>query len=426
VSYVSPALVAPAAPVRRAFAARRNRVLGAVVLTYPLWWLLGASYFVWPLLTFPLLLALLARPSIRVPPGFGIWVLFLAWMLLSGTQLSSMSFAFVWRVFMYGSATILFLYVFNASRSRLPDSTVVLVLAAFWVEVIVAGLAGVVFPHVTFHTVTESIVPFVFLDDQLVRMTVHPGLADVMTILGYPVGRPKALFAYTNQWGACAALVLPFAIAALSSVRRPSHRRILVLSLALAVIPLVVSLNRGVWITLGIALAYVALRLARPSNGRALVAGVVGLMAAAALVYATPLATLAQDRVRTESASTNTRLNLYAAVREQVTAAPLLGKGSPSVKTRVGSAPPVGTQGQLPLLAYSHGVPGLVLFLAFFGYSAVRSGRLTSPVRFWAHVAIVVALLLMPYYSLMPVALHILMVATALAWRDVLSPAPAG
>lgn len=91
----------------------------ALLVCYPVWWALGAGYLIWPLLTFPLLLSLLMQRTLRVPRGFGLWLLFLAWMLLSGLQLSGFSFMFVWRAPVYGSATVLYLYVYNAPRALL-------------------------------------------------------------------------------------------------------------------------------------------------------------------------------------------------------------------------------------------------------------------------------------------------------------------
>jgi hypothetical protein len=58
----------------------------------------------------------------------------------------------------------------------------------------------------------------------------------------------------------------------------------------------------------------------------------------------------------------------------------------------------------------------------WFAHAGLRSARVTSPARFSAHVALVIAVLLMPYYSLLPVALHAVMVAAALALRDVFRP----
>jgi hypothetical protein len=411
-----------AQPIGRTSAASRFGALPLVLLSYPVWWALGAGYFIWPLLTFPLLISMLMRGRLRLSPAFGLWLLFLGWMLVSGTQLEQTSFAYVWRALMYMSATVLFLYVYNSDQRELPARAIVIVLALFWAEIVVAGLAGALFPRVSFRAPLAGLVPGEFRNDDLVRATLYPGLSDVMTILGYPVGRPKALFAYTNQWGACAALLAPFAIAAFAYLRRPLQRQALGLCVVLSIVPFVVSLNRGVWIALGIAVLYAILRLARPSHGRAVVVGAVILLVGAAMVKTTPLGGLAHDRVVSNSDSTDTRMSLYASVAEQVREAPLLGVGSPSIRTAEGTAPPVGTQGQIPLLAYSHGLPGLLLFLMWFAHAGLRSARVTSPARFSAHVALVIAVLLMPYYSLLPVALHAVMVAAALALRDVFRP----
>jgi hypothetical protein len=416
---ISPAI---AQPLGRARTASRIGPLHFVLLSYPLWWALGAGYFVWPLLTFPLLASMFMRGRLRLSPAFGLWLLFIGWMLISGTQLEQTSFAYVWRALMYLSATVLFLYVYNSDGRDLPARAIVIVLALFWAEIVIAGLVGAMFPRVSFRAPLAGLVPGEFRNDDLVRATLYPGLSDVMTILGYPVGRPKALFAYTNQWGACAALLAPFAVAAFAYLRRPLQRQALGLCVVLSIVPFVVSLNRGVWIALAIAVLYAILRLARPSHGRAVVVGAVILLAGAAMVKTTPLGGLAHDRVVNDSDSTDTRLSLYASVVEQVREAPLLGVGSPSNRTAEGTAPPVGTQGQIPLLAYSHGLPGLLLFLMWFVHAGLRSARVTSPARFAAHVALIIAVLLMPYYSLLPVALHAVMVAAALALRDVFRP----
>ena len=411
-----------ARPAARARTAPRFGPLHFVLLSYPLWWALGAGYFIWPLLTFPLLASMVVRGRLRASPAFGLWLLFIGWMLVSGTQLEQTSFAYVWRALMYLSATVLFLYVYNSDERELPARAIVIVLALFWAEIIIAGLIGAFLPRVSFRAPLAGLVPGEFRNDDLVRATLYPGLSDVMTILGYPVGRPKALFAYTNQWGATAALLAPFAIAAFAYLRRPLQRQALGLCVVLSIIPFVVSLNRGVWIALGIAVLYAILRLARRSHGKAVIVGAVLLLTGAAMVQTTPLGGLAHDRVVNDSDSTDTRLSLYASVEEQVRKAPLLGVGSPSSRTVEGTAPPVGTQGQIPLLAYSHGLPGLLLFLMWFLHAALRSARVTSPARFSAHVALVIAVLLMPYYSLLPVALHAVMVAAALALRDVFRP----
>ena len=54
---------------------------------FPIWWALGLSAVICILFAVPMLVWLLARGRVRVPKGFGLWLAFLFWMLLSATQL---------------------------------------------------------------------------------------------------------------------------------------------------------------------------------------------------------------------------------------------------------------------------------------------------------------------------------------------------
>src|ERR1700693_1228795 len=62
----------------------------------PLWWLAGLSFFMWPLITLPLVYPLVRRGELRVPRRVGVWLIFLAWMVASGVELSSTSRAIAW------------------------------------------------------------------------------------------------------------------------------------------------------------------------------------------------------------------------------------------------------------------------------------------------------------------------------------------
>lgn len=398
----------------------------AVLASYPLWWALGGAYLIWPVLTFPLLLSLLLRGNVRFPPAFGVWLLFLGWMLLSSLKLQGFSFSFIWRASIYGSATVLYLYVFNSPRRLLSDRTVIWALAVFWLELVVAGYLGVLFPYVTFHAPLASVLPGSFSREGVLQAMLNPGFAEVMHFLGYPVGRPKTLFAYSNHWGACIAVLTPFAIIAFTQMRRGPRRTAMGLMLLLSIVPIVMSLDRGVWVALMAGLGYGGLRSARFSSPRTLVAGAAALLVAATAIAATPLGSLAQDRVQTRSQSTTTRISVYAQTRAATEQSPLLGYGSPKATSRAAtSGPPAGTQGQIPLVAYSHGLPGLAFFLAWFVISLFRTAKRGSPARFGAHMALVIALIEMPFYSFMPTTLHVLVVGMAVAWRDV-SFAPEG
>jgi hypothetical protein len=398
----------------------RSWPLYAVILSFPLWWLIGAAYFIWPLLTLPLLLSLLLRRKIHVPPRFGLWILFLVWMLLSSSQLDrhSGTLAFAWRAAVYFSATTLFLYVFNADRDRLSNKTIRNVLTIFWVELIVGGFLGVLFPRVSFSTPVEHLLPSSLLADETTRRMVHPQFAEVMTFLGYPVGRPSVLFPYSNQWGACVGILIPVTVAAMMVTSRGLRRRLLSLLLILSIVPIIFSLNRGMWLALAAAGAYVTLRYVRLGNIRAVAAAGVVLAVAATIVVASPLGSVFNDRLSKHSNSTQTRLSVYDMTTQQVKSSPFFGYGSPRASTDPNS-PPLGTQGQFFLLLYSHGIPGVAFFVAWFGYGLFRSFRRRSRDHVWAHIAIIIFLIEMPFYSFMPTTLHVIMLPAALIWRDI-------
>jgi hypothetical protein len=70
------------------------------------------------------------------------------------------------------------------------------------------------------------------------------------------------------------------------------------------------------------------------------------------------------------------------------------------------------------MVLFSHGFPGAALFVGFFVYVFVRTWRPRTSLGFWCHVTVLIGLVQMPVYGLLPVQIHILMVAAALALRD--------
>src|SRR5260370_7435504 len=58
----------------------------ALLAGYPLWWALGVADFMWIILAVPMVARMLAwsrsgSRKIRVPSGFGLWLIFLLWVL---------------------------------------------------------------------------------------------------------------------------------------------------------------------------------------------------------------------------------------------------------------------------------------------------------------------------------------------------------
>src|SRR5690606_27872937 len=88
-------------------------------------------------------------------------------------------------------------------------------------------------------------------------------VAQLQEVLGYPTPRPAAPWGYTNLWGNNVLLLLPWFVLAGWTYARHRWQKIgMLATLAISVIPIIVSLNRGLWLGLAVAAGYAALRLA--------------------------------------------------------------------------------------------------------------------------------------------------------------------
>jgi len=391
----------------------------ALYLGFPLWWVLGLGGLVWPLLAVPMLLLLAVRGHVRVPRGFGLWFWFLAWMLGSGLQLDSGARVIGWsyRASLYLSATVLFLYVYNAPRERLPARTLTLMLTAFWALVVVGGYLGMLFPHAAFTTPVERLMPQGLLANSFVHALVHPAFAQTAGANLGLASRPQAPFTYTNEWGGNFALLVPMVFAALSQVRSAGTKLLITLLLPVGFVPAALSLNRGLFLSLGAGLVYAALRYAVRGRVKALI-GITVVAAVAGAVFAVlPVKQLLEERIA-NSATNQTRAALYGEVVQRVEASPLLGYGAPRPSGDSTGLPSVGTQGQFWMVLFSHGVPGAALFVGWYLWAVWRTRKALTPPWFWAHVTLFIATLQLPYYGMLPSQLHTVMLAAALALRE--------
>lgn len=395
----------------------------ALFLGFPLWWVLGVQNFIWPVLSLPLLLSLLWRGSLRVPPGFGIWVIFLTWVATSAIRVEGDWgwLAFLYRGLLYLSATVLFLYIYNVPRQALPDRALINALAAYWVMVALGGFLGLFFPDVSFRSLAAMVVPGELLHNQFIGAMVQPGLADVQQVLDHSLPRPKMFFAHTTAWGASFALLTPFVLAVVGHMKSGLGRAVLVALLVSSIVPFVFSLNRAAWLSLGLGLAYAAARFALRGSVRTPAALLLLFVAIGVYLFYTPVGEIAADRMA-HPHSNASKVSVYQEAAERSRQALVLGFGTPPPSEENPDSPVVGRYGQIPLLLFSHGIPGLALFLGWFLYTFVRSGIGGSHVRLWAHVVVIIALLQAPYYELLPMQLHIVMAAAALAWREMVPP----
>ncbi|REF35699.1 hypothetical protein [Thermasporomyces composti] len=400
---------APASPTP----ARRSRgtrlpgwPLTVLYLGFPLWWALGLATFMFVLVAVPMAIHLLARPQVRAPRGFGPWLAFLAWMLAGVTMLWADApgaepggggpgrlLVFGFRAAMYVAATVTCLYVLNADEHDLPTRRVVRLLASMFVVTTCGGLLGVVAPTLEFRSPMEMLLPRGIATNEFVSRLIHPAVADVQTILGYAEARPIAPFAYANSWGANFSLFLPFFLLAWLGRDAGWRRAVAPFVLVISLVPVVYSLNRGLWLALGVGVCYLALRLVQMGYHRAFAALVGTLLVGAVTFLVSPLGAMALRRL--ESPHSNDRRERLAVetVRSVLEGSPLLGFGSTrdvqgSFFSVAGGAtpdcpacgvPPLGTQGQLWLVIFSQGLVGLALFLAFFSRQLAAAWKDTSP-----------------------------------------------
>jgi O-antigen ligase len=397
----------------------RGALLIGIVATFPALWLFGVFRFVWPILAFFFLLALIRQGNVSFPRGFGLWLLLIAWAPLSALQVHGSRLLLLHQLSALGAATVLFLYIFNSSHRTLPDSAIIDALTLFWAMLIVTGIIAMIFPSISFHSPFERLLPAGLVGHQYIHDLVHVRFAQVQSFLGYPVGRPTPFYTFTNAWGGGVALLTPIAFAALSQTQSFLRRRILWALLAVSVIPIIVSLNRGVWLALTLAMAYAALRFALAQRLNALAALVAAASVLLVLFFLTPLGGYVSDRLANPH-SNESRASIYRESAERAKESPLIGYGGP-IPAQESTGPPVGTHSELFFLTISYGIPAAILFVAWLALTLIRSGREASGPRFWAHVAILVALMTAPYY-LLEMHMSLVMIIAAFLWRGIARP----
>lgn len=391
--------------------------LTAMIVWFPLWWVLGVAEMAWIPLAGCMLVLMIRRGGIRAPRGFGIWLLFLVLMLVSviGIDTSGRLVGFVYRAMLYLVVTLVFVYVYNA-RERLTMRYVLGVFTAFWVYTWLGGYAGVFFPEFSFRSPLGYILPPSLLQNELIdEMAVR------RTAQYNPDGwlelapRPSAPFLYTNAWGNVYSVTLPIAIAYLDVVRRGWRFWCVLIAVPVSLVPAILSLNRGMFIGLVVAGAYCFVRFIMAGRTREVLSlGALGLLGVG-LAVGLDLFSRLSDRVEV-SASTTTRSTLYEETWVRTLDSPFFGYGAP--RPSYTSPPAVGTQGHVWMVMFSHGLPALLCFMLALVWLVVATARWQGPVVLVLHTVQLVTLVESTYYGLLPNGLIVSFAVAALALRE--------
>jgi polysaccharide biosynthesis protein PslJ len=403
--------------------------LVVLFVAFPLWWVLGLSAVIWSVITGPLLVALIWRQRTKAPAPIVLWFVFTSWVLISGLQLESGTkiTTFTYRLTLYICGGLLFLYVYNLPRSRRLDVRVLRILTIFWMIVVIGGYVGIVGGAHTFPGLIEYLLPRSARNQPFVRELVQPVLANVENFFGFPVPRPSAPFPYTNNWGGNIAVLTPVALAAMSVTRAGLRRRMIAVFLIASVVPMIVSLNRGMFLSLGVGVLYVAIRLAMRGRVATLVSLLVLIIGLVVVIFAvTPLRHLVIANVSSAHGHSNTtRVSVAQQSIAGANQSPLFGYGEPQAVTGQGGTPPIGSQGQLWMVLYSDGYVATALFIGFFLAVLWQTRRAAGTAGLWLHAVPLIALTQITVYGWLPVELQVIMVVAALAYRRCWRPVPA-
>lgn len=414
----------------------------ALVAFFPIWWALGLGSFAIIGFSLPMLLQLRRARPLRVPRGFAFWLCFLAAVLVSGLMLgrtapdtlphgaATQLIAYSLRFLNYVAATVLLLYVMNMRGRGLTDRRIVGCLATFFIVAVAGGLLGLAAPGFNFTSPFEWLLPHRLAENSYVRVLVHPAAAQNQDVLGFTAARPKAPFEYTNTWGnVIGLLIVWFAVWAVRA--RGRGRTFAVIVLCIALVPIVNSLNRGLWVGLGLGLLLLAVRLAMSGK----LVTVIGLAAVvstlAVVVLASPLATVVQERLN-HGHSNDIRTNLAEAAFKGATESPVIGWGttrevrgsyqSIAVGTTSGCArcgnADIGSTGHFWLTIFAQGFVGMALYLGFFlSVLWFYRGQRTA-IGIGAQMTIIMSLWFMFVYSAVGWPLALQMIAVGVLWRQ--------
>lgn len=256
-------------------------------------------------------------------------------------------------------------------------------------------------------TPVELLLPESMTGNRGIRALVHSHATEFNPLSRDPYYRTAAPYPYTNNWGTGLAVLVPCVLCYLSSVRTGALRIALLVSLPLALIPAFLTLDRGMFIGSGAGLVYLGLRALLRGDVRLIAAiGAVGALAWVATLVV-PVGDLITDRVENTD-STRDRADLYVQTIQEVRQSPFLGYGGPRLADTTHAAEPLGTQGQVWLMTYSHGIPALLIFIAFFLVIAWRTAAAVSTPGRWLSVIPVIALVITPFYGFTDVNLSVM------------------
>jgi hypothetical protein len=443
-----PALVvsahhAPKPTPPRDFRLKPGWPLTALLALYPLWWILGLTYFIVIILALPMALHLWQRRPLRLPPGIMPWMVGVIWAAASGVMLQerppdtlplsqSAYVSFVVRLLNYLALTVIMLYVGNLTEKEMPRRRIVRMLSFFFLVTVAGGIAGMLFPRLSFRTPTLRLLDsFLHVPTFGVRLfTVS--VAQVQDVLGSgPNARPSAPFEYTNTWGYALSLLLVWFVVGWWVYGRRRRRVAVPVVLAVAMLPVVYSLNRGLWVGLCLSVLFVVGKLALRGRVLPLVGLSLAMVVLVTAFVASPLEALVTERLA-HGHSNGTRTNLNAAAVQAALHSPVLGYGGPRTGLGSDQSIAVGASAQCPLcgnrdigsdghlwfLLISQGFVGALAYVCWLLRVFWVYRRDRSPLGVAGQLSLLLPLFYMFIYPSLVFPLCLTVISVGLLWRN--------
>ncbi|HEX2316831.1 MAG TPA: hypothetical protein VHJ17_24000 [Thermomonospora sp.] len=425
--------------------------VGLLLVGYPLWWLLGIGVFSFIIFAVPMALGLLTRRPLRLPPGFGLWLLFLLWYIASLSMLTENppgaygEFGFgrivtvALRLAVYLSVAIIVLYVGNLSERELPRLALVRMMGALFVTTTLGGLLGVLWPDFTITAPFELLLPGRLRGDEFVQNIVSPTAAQIQWVGSFKAIRPEAPFEWANTWGNNFSILLIWFVIGWWVYGSRRRRVMCAVLLAVALVPVIYGLNRGLWVGIAACAVYVTVRMALRGRTVAIAALAVGVVVGGGLFVVSPLYGVVQERLNNPHSDGIRAYTRNKTIEASLTS-PIIGYGTTryavgSDKTAVTGKtsscpeckhPPLGADGQLWLLLISQGLVGAGLYVLFFLRMLLRYRRDQSPIAIGGVLAMGLVLFYSTIYDGLYTPLPLYMLSFALLWRNemALNPSP--
>jgi polysaccharide biosynthesis protein PslJ len=372
----------------------------AMVAGYPVEWALGATAFASVAIAAVMLVFLAVRGRLRMPTGLLPLGALLVWVAACAVGLHNVPQAvgFAQRFGDLFAAGVAALYYVNAPE-RVTARRALGALVVLWTAIVLLGFAAIAMPDLRITTPVSYLIPNGLKSNAVVTQLIFPPMAEVQQPWGavVPFNRPAAPFPYANSWGAAYAILTPVVLAYVAL--RPSRRVRWALTglLVASLYPAIQTSNRGMFLGLGIAVAYFVVRLAFRGRLVATVASAAAVaVAGGGLVVSGALQQiLARQQV---SDSTGTRADVYRSTFTATLESPFLGWATPQSDVSIGV--PLGSQGEGWTLMYSYGFVGLGLFIVFLVGVILQTGAAPTTPALWLHAVLVMMLPLMWLYSL--------------------------